>query len=95
MQETYDDSVRTAFSAAAKASSEFVQQKVVEHKKVLVRVGYPYDNKHLHHLHDYPGGCQWSSALHWLGNCRSCYLFCDWDALYCSQGRQGSAKDQL
>jgi len=34
--ETYDDSVRTAFSAAAKASSEFVQQKVVEHKKVLV-----------------------------------------------------------
>lgn len=39
MQETYDDSVRTAFSAAAKASSEFVQQKVVEHKKVLVRIG--------------------------------------------------------
>ena len=37
LQETYDDSVGTsAFSAAAKASSEFVQQKVVEHKKVLV-----------------------------------------------------------
>ena len=37
LQETYDDSVGTsAISAAAKASSEFVQQKVVEHKKVLV-----------------------------------------------------------
>jgi len=35
--ETYDDSVgSSAFSAAAKASSDFVQQKVVEHQKVLV-----------------------------------------------------------
>merc|ERR1719462_920176 len=34
--ETYDESVKSGMKAAAFASSEFVQQRILEHQKVLV-----------------------------------------------------------
>ena len=38
LQETYDESVRSGMKAAAFASPEFVQQRILEHQKVLVRI---------------------------------------------------------
>ena len=37
LQETYDDPGKSAWGKAARASSDFVQKRVVEHKKVLVK----------------------------------------------------------
>ena len=41
LQETYDESVRSGMKAAAFASTEFVQQRILEHEKVLVRLCDP------------------------------------------------------
>ena len=38
LQEPYDESVKSGMKAAAFASSEFVQQRILEHQKVLVRL---------------------------------------------------------
>ena len=80
---------KTAFSTGAKASSDSVQQKVVEHQKVLVGTIVNVATN------IFQGGQQRSPALRRLGHC-SCYYFLPHcDGMYCSPGVHGTSEDQL